>query len=80
VEATSDWQLSGLAPGAATPAGADPLATQQIMQQMQSLLDEKSKLVQENDRLLRENNGLQVRTAALRSRAPYAPLAGNQMT
>ena len=39
---------------------ADPLAAQQVTQQMEALLLEKSRLAQENDRLLRENTGLQV--------------------
>jgi hypothetical protein len=49
----------GLAAGDADPAGADPLAAQQVKQQMEALLHEKARLAQENDRLLRENNGLQ---------------------
>ena len=56
--------VPGVGPGRSTTApqdaGDDPLAAQQVTQQMQALLVEKSKLAAENDRLLRENTGLQV--------------------
>jgi hypothetical protein len=42
----------------AAPGGADSLASEQVMGQMEALIAEKARLAQENDRLLRENNGL----------------------
>lgn len=38
--------------------GADSLASEQVMGQMEALIAEKARLAQENDRLLRENTGL----------------------
>jgi len=42
----------------APEGGADSLASEQVMGQMEALVAEKARLAQENDRLLRENTGL----------------------
>ena len=47
-------------PGDAPTPVADDLATEQVTEQMKTLLDEKARLAQENARLRLENEGLKV--------------------